>query len=367
MIGFNDTEGNLDLADEYTLIGGQVEAAGSAVGGCIGLNASVKILGNTLEVKPSGVNGKYCVGGCIGANVVALTEDMEASGLQANNTLGKITGSAFTGGVIGYQRTYAGSQLGGGKIKILEYLSITHGNDALKALAVKNAGSEAGTAGFAPMLPKVNEANNIPTVVMESANQNCLTISLTGNTAGELTQVNNNVPIQSYLYSGGVVGYCERGSRLVLLNCKNAGDISKPDGEGGLAAGVSLKAYLTEEGMDSAAAEIEDVNVSMVGGVASSNGVNQVIDHCANAGSMSGFVGLGGIVSFNAGDKSDPLHIHCRDTACRSKIRRHSPTLIPCLCDISPGLARDSSGMACKRPHFRRLAGQVRSNCHYRR
>ena len=305
MIGFNDTEGNLDLADEYTLIGGQVEAAGSAVGGCIGLNASVKILGNTLEVKPSGVNGKYCVGGCIGANVVALTEDMEASGLQANNTLGKITGSAFTGGVIGYQRTYAGSQLGGGKIKILEYLSITHGNDALKALAVKNAGSEAGTAGFAPMLPKVNEANNIPTVVMESANQNCLTISLTGNTAGELTQVNNNVPIQSYLYSGGVVGYCERGSRLVLLNCKNAGDISKPDGEDGLAAGVSLKAYLTEEGMDSAAAEIEDVNVSMVGGVASSNGVNQVIDHCANAGSMSGFVGLGGIVSFNTGGVFD--------------------------------------------------------------
>lgn len=305
MIGFNDTEGNLDLVDNYTLIGGQVEAAGSAVGGCIGLNASVKILGNTLEIKPSGVNGKYCVGGCIGANVVDLTTDMNASGLQANNTLGKITGAAFTGGMIGYQRTYAESQLGDGRIRILEYLSIADGNDSLRALAVKNVGLAADTTGFVPMLPKVNETNNIPTAVVESANQNCLTISRTGNTGTDLTQVNNNVPIQSYLYSGGVVGYCERGSRLVLLNCKNAGDISKPDEEGGLAAGVSLKAYLSEEGMTSAAGEIEDVNVSLVGGVISSNGRNQVIDHCANAGSMSGFVGLGGIVSFNSGGVFD--------------------------------------------------------------
>lgn len=309
MIGFNDTEGKLVLADNYTLIGGQVEAAGSAVGGYIGLNASTHILEASLEVKPSSVKGKYCVGGCIGANVVDLSNDMTASGLQANNTLGKITGEAFTGGVIGYQRTYSKGQISNsGQIGILEYLSIADGNDALKALAVKNTGA-ADTTGFKNMLPKVSEADdsgvkNTPTDVMKSDNQHRLTISQAGNNENNLPKANNNIPIQSYLYSGGVVGYCEEGSKLVMVNCKNTGDISKVDEKGSLASGVSLKAYLTKvtkEEMSSVVDEIEDVNVSVVGGVISSNGKNQVIDHCANAGSMSGFVGLGGIVSFNSG------------------------------------------------------------------
>ena len=45
--------------------------------------------------------------------------------------------------------------------------------------------------------------------------------------------------------------------------------------------------------MGQAAGEVEeDVQVSMVGGVISANGTQQIIDHCSNAGSMSGFVGL---------------------------------------------------------------------------
>lgn len=310
MIGFNDTEGDLELEANYTLIGGQVEASGSAVGGCIGLNASTKILEDSLEVKPSAVKGKYCVGGCIGANVVDLQSDTIISDFRVDNTLGKITGEAFTGGVIGYQRTYSkeqltkGNQPADGGLGILEYLSIADGNAALKALAVKNAGV-ADTAGFVSMLPKVNEEDNIPTSVMESKNTRRLTISQTGNTASGLAIANNNIPIQSYLYSGGVVGYCEKGSRLALVNCKNTGDISKLGESGRLAAGVSLKGYLAQEGMSSAANEVGDVKVSMVGGVISSNGRNQIIDHCANAGSMSGFVGLGGIVSFNSGGVFD--------------------------------------------------------------
>ena len=66
--------------------------------------------------------------------------------------------------------------------------------------------------------------------------------------------------------------------------------------------GVSIKAYLRKEGMHSASEELErDERVSMAGGVIGVNQENQVIDHCANSGSMNGFVGLGGIVSLNYG------------------------------------------------------------------
>ena len=39
----------------------------------------------------------------------------------------------------------------------------------------------------------------------------------------------------------------------------------------------------------------------MAGGIISVNQENQIIDYCSNSGSMNGFVGLGGIVSFNSG------------------------------------------------------------------
>ncbi len=57
------------------------------------------------------MQGQYYVGGCIGANVVNLQKDTEMSQIRTDNTLGKITGEAFVGGIVGYQRTYTEDQL----------------------------------------------------------------------------------------------------------------------------------------------------------------------------------------------------------------------------------------------------------------
>ncbi len=296
MIGFNDIHGNLgeDLNENYTLIGGRIHGYGNAVGGCIGLNTSTGILKNDLEVKPASVTGAYYVGGCIGANVVDMVDDtagltqgqsdIRMDGFRTDNRLGSITGNAFVGGVIGYHRTYSQGQLG--NISIHDYLMAT----------VTQA---AGAENLLPMLPQITGdgyGKNLPGAVMESDNPYRLTISAKGN-------ANNNVPIKSLLYTGGVVGYSEKNSRLILENCKNEGNITKSSAaDNEMAAGVSLKAYLIYEGMNLAAEELEtDERVSMAGGIISANQENQVIDHCTNSGSMNGFVGLGGIVSFNSG------------------------------------------------------------------
>ncbi len=292
MIGFNDIHGNLgeELNENYTLIGGRVYGYGDAVGGCIGMNVSSGLLKNELEVKPASVTGRYYVGGCIGANAVDMVDhtagradaaDIRMDGFRTDNRLGSIRGDAFVGGVIGYHRTYGKQQLG--NISVHDYLMASVG----------------GTGDLTPILPMLNgegDENNIPGNVLESDNPYCLTVSMEG---GE----NNNIPIKSLLYSGGVVGYCEKNSRLILRDCKNAGNITKAAAaDGGLGKGVSLKEYLRHEGMDAAASELgQDVRVSMVGGLISVNQENQIIDRCENSGSMNGFVGLGGIVSFNSG------------------------------------------------------------------
>ena len=81
------------------------------MGGCIGLNASEEILETELAISPTSIKGNYHVGGCIGANVVNLTKNRAMTKVKADNRLGSITGNAFTGGVIGYQRTYTEEQL----------------------------------------------------------------------------------------------------------------------------------------------------------------------------------------------------------------------------------------------------------------
>ena len=72
--GFNDVNGELDV--HYTLIGGRIYAYGDCAGGGFGLNASQKLLSQELMIKPRSINGRYYVGGCIGANVVELTADI---------------------------------------------------------------------------------------------------------------------------------------------------------------------------------------------------------------------------------------------------------------------------------------------------
>lgn len=99
LVGYNDTDGTIDI--NYTLIGGRVAATGDCVGGLVGLNASTELLEKKLTIKPSSVQGRYYVGGAIGANVVNPGENVTVSGLKVDNSLGTVTAEAFCGGLIG--------------------------------------------------------------------------------------------------------------------------------------------------------------------------------------------------------------------------------------------------------------------------
>lgn len=289
MIGFNDADGHMEA--DYDLIGGQVYAFGNAAGGCIGLNASRQLFDCALTIQPGSVSGTYYVGGVIGANVTALQDDCSMDDVRAANSLGSIRGQAFVGGVIGYQRTYAPEQL-------------HDKNGAVCTLAKYLLGDGADTAvewTEQKLLPLLDE-ENLPTPVLQSQNPCTFTLDNKNNSSQQLDDSSNNIPIYAGLYAGGIVGACEEESRLVIRNCKNTGNIAPlTASDSGENAFVSLRRYLEKTGFEKAAAEAGETAVSMVGGIISVNQEKQVIDHCANTGSMNGFVGLGGIVSLNAG------------------------------------------------------------------
>ena len=271
LAGFNDVDGTLDVS--YELIGGRVYAYGDCAGGGFGLNASTKILDKELVIKPRSIQGRYCVGGCIGANIVALEKDTTIANFRTNNSLGVITGEAFCGGLIGYQRTYA----------------------ALSGKLLVSAES---------LLPSLS-TGNLPVVSETTTNAYTLTITTAGNSAESLSVETNNAPIRADIYAGGILGYCEKNSKLVIQNCKNEGNISQNSGEKEVNLGVYIKS--TEVGQQSLPTEAKNVNMHLVGGIIGVNLQNHVIEHCTNTGSLSGYSGTGGIVGLNAG-----LIVNCR-------------------------------------------------------
>ena len=287
--GFNDVQATLDV--NYTLIGGQIYAYETCAGGAFGFNASENAAKQSLTVKPRSVQGKYFVGGVMGANVLAIDKNTIISGLRAENTLGTITGEAFTGGVIGYQRTYDADQLN---------YKLDTNEDGIRA-AVESA--QNSTSSSDRLLPGMNE-NNIPTAVMASKNAYTLTISTEGNTDDSLTVNTNNIPIQTVMYSGGVLGYCDKGSKIEIKNCKNTGsitfasDLLEKDSTGGIKLGKYAASGEIPELLTKDASELE---MHFIGGITGVNLQNETITHCANTGSLSGFTGIGGVVGLNAG------------------------------------------------------------------
>lgn len=278
LVGYNDADGTIDV--DYTLIGGSVFASGDCAGGLAGLNASTALLGQTLTVKPASVQGRYYVGGAIGANVVAPDTDITVGGLRVDNSLGSVTAEAFCGGLIGYQRTYTEKD-------------------------------RAGRALYA-LLPGIAEnGDNVPGAVTASTNPHTVTITADGNSAGRLSVVSSNMTIRAYAYAGGIVGCGEPQSKMQVVGCLNAGGFDRPaDGvfpDSRLKTGVNLAAYLRTQGHEDAAQALSDepgadtLRVSIVGGIVGVNGKNHVIDRCASRGTMNGLDAMGGVVGLNEG------------------------------------------------------------------
>lgn len=283
--GFNDINGTLDV--HYTLIGGRIYGFGNCVGGGFGMNTSTNVLTKELVIKPRSVEGNYYVGGCIGANVVNLTQDVTMDRFRSDNLLGTIRGEAFCGGLIGYQRTYGDDQL-------------TEENNSVRA-SIEAKMAEGSESRLLPDLSAESGKQNVPTSVMTSTNKNTFTITTKGNGATGLTVNTNNIPIQANLYVGGIVGYCERNSNLVIKDCKNAGNISRTFSTTDRT--VDLISYVKSQEVSATvnATGTDDFQLHLVGGIIGANLENQVIDHCANTGSMSGYSGIGGVVGLNAG------------------------------------------------------------------
>lgn len=282
LVGYNDADGTIDV--DYTLIGGSVFASGDCAGGLVGLNASTSLLEQTLTVKPASVQGRYYVGGAIGANVVEPDTDITVGGLRVDNSLGSVTAEAFCGGLIGYQRTY------------------TEKDRADRALYA--------------LLPGIAEnGDNVPGAVTASTNPHTVTITANGNSAGRLAAVSNNMTIRAYAYAGGIVGGGEPQSRMQVVGCLNAGGIDRPaDGvfpDSRLKPGVNLAAYLRTQGHGDAAQALSDepgadtLRVSFVGGIVGVSGKNHVIDRCASRGTMNGLDAMGGAAGLNEGRITD--------------------------------------------------------------
>ncbi len=104
------------------------------------------------------MQGRYYVGGAIGANVVNPGENVTVSGLKVDNSLGTVTAEAFCGGLIGYQRTYTEQDRAGGTLYAL-----------LPGIAANNS--------------------NAPGTVKASTNKHTITITADGNSAGRLSAV----------------------------------------------------------------------------------------------------------------------------------------------------------------------------------
>lgn len=278
LVGYNDTDGTIDI--NYTLIGGRVAATGDCVGGLIGLNASTKLLEKKLTIKPSSVQGRYYVGGAIGANVVNPGENVTVSGLKVDNSLGTVTAEAFCGGLIGYQRTYTEKDRAGGTLYAL-----------LPGIAANNS--------------------NVPGTVEASTNTRTITITADGNSADRLSAVSNNMTIRAYAYAGGIIGSCEPQTQMKVEHCLNAGGFDRPADDtfpdSKLKTGVDMVSYLQAQKYTDAAKALSDelgsseLRVSVIGGVIGVNGENQVIDHCASKGTMNGLNAMGGVVGLNEG------------------------------------------------------------------
>lgn len=278
LVGYNDADGTIDV--DYTLIGGSVFASGDCAGGLAGLNASTSLLGQTLTVKPASVQGRYYVGGAIGANVVDPDTDITVGSLRVDNSLGSVTAEAFCGGLIGYQRTYTEKD-------------------------------RAGKALYA-LLPGIAEnGDNVPGAVTASTNPHTVTITSDGNQADRLATASNNMTIRAYAYAGGIVGCGEPQSKMQVVGCLNAGGFDRPaDGvfpDSRLKTGVNLAAYLRTQGHEDAAQALSDepgadtLRVAIVGGIAGVGGENHVIDRCASRGTMNGLDAMGGVVGLNEG------------------------------------------------------------------
>ncbi|MCR5586068.1 MAG: hypothetical protein K6F77_00865 [Lachnospiraceae bacterium] len=263
-IGYNAENGNLDMGDASGYVSGRVYGTGDCVGGFIGLNAEPTILKKKITVSTNNIEGRYIVGGIIGANIIKPSENVVFK-LKYDNPISKVTGTSVVGGTIGYNMLVTNTV----SDKISSY--DTEVDDFYQTFITIDSSSKV-----------ISDANVL------TANTNYL-MSITGDGSGT---VFNNAEVSATTYGGGIIGVNNEDTMMRIYNVINEGDISE-------IGSTSDKIKLSEFAGDA----VDRTYVTgIIGGIVGFNNTNTVIDRCKNKGSLEfKYAGYGSIVGMNEG------------------------------------------------------------------
>lgn len=245
VVGFNDAGAAITVADSATLtVSGRIAGVQDAVGGLVGLNCGTAL--PAVTVKAELVSGRYCVGGVLGANVVATS--MTATGLCTDGSGNSLQAQALAGGIVGYNQ-------------VIQTMP-TADNTITRAKR---------------LLPTVTDTDSILTVAGQ-----------TGDTTATVTlnDCTNALNLTADAYVGGVVGY---GEHLALNNAVNGAQHS-----------VS-KGVLHSSGSLSAQPASSAVTGNAAGGIIGYAGGSATLQNCQNYAGVFHKQMAGGIAGYNAG------------------------------------------------------------------
>ena len=272
--GYNDVSAT--ISNEHTAalpsVSGQVVATGSCVGGVVGLNAADKL--PAVQVSANRIEGLYYVGGVVGANLpVEGFGFYDASGDPAAvSTIGtgRLLADGVAGGIIGYNRVIAKSEL----------------TDAL---------AKDGTvaANLASLLPGFGSGNAIVDTYTYTSNNN---VTLTG--------LSNQLNLYANAYVGGIIGYNAQATTLTLVDAVN-GNPRQAQTYGGVALGTPKDAangddYRLSTGV--ALGELDkNYNGYFAGGIIGYAAQKTTLQNCQNYGGVQHPVAAGGLTGVNDG------------------------------------------------------------------
>ena len=247
VVGFNDENAKITVQNSATLtVSGRIVGAQDAVGGLAGLNCGTTL--PAVTVKAELVSGRYCVGGVLGANVVA--QSMEATKLSTDGSGNSLQAQALAGGIVGY-------------------------NQVIQTMPT----AENTITRAKRLLPVVTDTNSILTVSEQNAE---------GTATVTLTNCTNALNLIADAYVGGVVGW---GEHLTLRNAQNGAQHSVSKGV--LHSSGSLLAQ--------PAPSADAVTGNMAGGIIGYAGGSATLQHCQNFAGVFHKQMAGGIAGYNAG------------------------------------------------------------------
>lgn len=317
IVGYNDSNARID--NDYAVAGGYIRGrrdTGCYVGGYAGLNVSENlIMDGRLNSNPNEVTGAYCVGGTIGGNIVPMSADRE-SVFRTNNFLGELNAKAFAGGYIGFNKLVSASAA---DIKASAADSAARLAEAQSLKAAVDVQDNFGLASSTRRLTLTGDGNSgtqsrlggitagiyVGGVIgYNDANTRLLIKDVTNNTLVRATDAIENPREQNrqtyegkpflYSYAGGIIGKVSK--NVTLDNCRNqdVGDV--------VTAGTYLGGLCEiNEGtiQNCNVSSMGNGNADYVGGIAGLNKSGRIVDCKMQYRTITGRNYVGGIAAEN--------------------------------------------------------------------